>query len=469
MFFFQDDIGLLIQLTTIPFWQFLITPQAEHFAPVLHLLSFLEYRLFHLNFTPYLIIVILIHLLNCVVLEKIVYMLFRSRLLSIIAILFFSINLTYTEPFLWFSAHGVVLSTLFLGLSFYSFYKFIKSEKLFYFYSSIIFIFLSGFSFGVGIALGLVFAIVTFIWKGKNKKRYFPQTAIIYTIAGLFSYFIGPIIAQNKLDRVVPLITNPVKDTILYFSFIIAGVARGVVGRFFLPGFEPRHFQIIPTVISFLPFILICLFVIWLFMAKIKRQDKLVLITLSVFIFYPYVWAGFLRSHFGLKQALAERYAYPSLFFFSILLVMMVKQLIDRGFIRSYKLIAVFALGMVTLQSLLFIRNAILFEERPLETKNYFGKLQEVFRKNEIILDLPLPSYINQEYRISQLATLFADSPNVRFILPNVDFCSAEFGKGLKDEKTLSFYKEQTRDPVVAKVFSVYLLNNCISKFRKSV
>lgn len=469
MFFFQDDIGLLIQLKTIPFLQFLITPQAEHFAPVLHLLSSLEYRLFHLNFTPYLIVVIFIHLLNCLILGKIIYTLFRSYFFSFIAILFFIINLTYVEPFLWFAANGVVLSTLFLGLSFYSWYKFITGNKLSYFYSSVIFILLSGFSFGVGVALGLVFAFVTFICNEKIHKRYFSKTVIIYIIAGLFSYFVGPIIAQNKLDRVVPLITDPIKDTILYLSFITAGVARGVAGRFFLPGFEPRHFQIIPTIISFLPFILICFLVFWLLKAKIRRQDKLLLITLSVFIFYPYAWAGFLRSHFGLKQALAERYAYPSLFFFSAFLVMMIKQLMDRGFIRSKKLIAVFALSLFILQSLLFVKNTILFEERPLKTRDYFNKLQTVLRKSTAVLDLPLPSYINQEYHISQLATLFVDYPSAKFILPNDTFCSAEFARELKDEEILSFYKEQTQDPVVAKIFSENLLNKCLTKFKKSV
>ncbi len=469
MFFFQDDIGLLIQLHSIPFWQFLITPQAEHFAPVLHLLSSFEYRLFHLNFTPYLIVIILIHLLNCVVLGKIVYAIFHSRFFSFIAVLFFAINLTYTEPFLWFSANGVVLSTLFLGLSFYSWYKFITGNKLSYFLGNTIFILLSGFSFGVGIALGLVFALATIIYKRKIRKKYFSKAVIVYLIVGLFSYSIGPIIAQNKLDRVVPLIVNPIKDVILYLFFIIAGVARGVVGRFFLPGFEPRHFQIIPTIISFLPFILICLIILWLLRIKIKRQDKLLLITLSVFIFYPYVWAGFLRSHFGLKQALAERYAYPSLFFFSIFLVMLLKQFMDKGFIRSQKLIVIFALSIFTAQSILFMRNAFLFEDRPLKTKSYFDKLQEVFKKNEIVLDLPLPSYINQEYKISQVVKLFTGCLNVRFVLPDEDFCSAEFKKGLKDEEILIFYKEQTQDPEVAKVFSEDLLNKCLTGFKKSV
>ncbi|MBI5452432.1 hypothetical protein HY945_03140 [Candidatus Gottesmanbacteria bacterium] len=468
MFFFQDDIGLLIQLQTIPFWQFLITPQAEHFAPVLHLLSSLEYRLFHLNFISYVAVVILIHLLNCVVLGKIVYVLFHSRFFSLIAVSFFAINLTYTEPFLWFSANGVVLATLFLGLSFYSWYKFITGDKLSYFWGSVVFVLLSGFSFGVGVALGLVFAFVTFICKEKINKRYFSKAAIVYIVIGLFSYLIGPIIAQNKLDRVVPLIADPIKDVILYLSFIIAGVARGVVGRFFLPGFEPRHFQIIPTIISFLPFILICFLIFWLLKAKIRRQYKLLLVTLSVFIFYPYVWSGFLRSHFGLKQALAERYVYPSLFFFSIFLVMLIKQLMDRGFIRSKKLIVVFALSIVIIQSLLFIRNTILFEERPLKTKDYFDKLQTVLRKSTAVLDLPLPSFINQEYKISQLAIL-PDFSKVRFVSPNYTFCTAEFIKEFEKKEISSFYKEQTQDPVIIKVFSEDLLNRCLTKFKGSV
>ena len=469
MFFFQDDIGLLIQLQNIPFWQFLLTPQAEHFAPVLHLLSSIEYRLFHLNFIWYVIVILLIHLLNCIILGKIVYKISTSIFCTLLAISFFLVNLTYTEPFLWFAANGVVLSVFFLGLSFYFWYTFITGGENSYFWLSVITILLSGFSFGTGIAIGLVFALVTFIYRGRIDRKLFLKIVIIYLFIGLLSYFIGPIVALGKLDRVVPLVKDPFKDVVMYIAFIISGVSRGVVGRLILPGFEPRHFQIIPTIISFLPFIFICLVILRLLKDIRKKKEKLLFITLSIFITYPYIWSGFLRSHFGLKQALAERYAYPSLFFFAILLTLIFYELLNRKLIRSKRLVILFAVTIIFFQSLFFVRNAKIFEERPGQTRDYFEKLTQVLINSSIVLDLPLPSYINQEYQISQLASVIKDSHLPKFISPDNQFCTQDFRIELKKPEILSFYLEQTRDPVVRAVFTKQSLMNCLSSQNKKV
>lgn len=61
MFFFQDDVGILYELATIPFWQYLITPTSANFAPLMHILYKWEYYLFDLNFFYYVVISVLLH------------------------------------------------------------------------------------------------------------------------------------------------------------------------------------------------------------------------------------------------------------------------------------------------------------------------------------------------------------------------------------------------------------------------
>lgn len=468
MFFFQDDIGLLKQLHDIPFLQFLLTPQAEHFAPLLHLLSGMEYRLFGLNFIWYVITVMIIHAINCIVLYQIIRQITGSKFISILSVSFFIINLTYTEPFLWFAANGVVLSTFFLGLAFFSWYSYVNKNRIKNFFWSLLFIILSGFSYGVGVAVGVIFAVSTFIYRGKVNNKIIFKIIPVYTLIGLLSYFLGPLVSGSQLDRVVPLIINPVKDIASFAAFVISGVARGVIGRIFLPGFEPRHFEIIPTIISFLPFILICITVFSLIFLK-RIKEGLLLVVLSIFVTYPYIWAGFLRFHFGLKQALAERYAYPSIFFFSILFAVIIQHLINNGLIKSKKLLVIFAIILVSIQSIKFNRNAKTFEERPLQTKKYFNDLSGLLKTSKEVLDLPLPSYINQEYRISEIAEVVTNNRLPEFIPVNNEFCTSGFQKELKKSEVLNFYIENIRDKFIQKEISENDIRHCLNMKLKRV
>ncbi len=467
MYFFQDDIGLLIQLKNIPFLQFLITPQAEHFAPVLHLLSGIEYRLFGLNFYWYVIAIIIIHIINCTVLYQIIRKITGSMFISLISISFFIINLTYTEPFLWFAANGVILSTLFLGLAFFSWYSYVNNNKLKDFFRSILFIILSGFSYGVGVAVGVIFAVSTFIYRGKVNKKLLNKILVIYIIIGLLSYFVGPLISGSQMEGRIPQILNPVKDLALYIAFMISGVSRGVVGRIFLPGFEPRHFEIIMTFISFLPFGIICSIILLILINGKKRKERLLLLILSIFITYPYIWAGFLRSHFGLKQALAERYAYPSIFFFSILIAIIIQRLLNERLIKSKKLLVIFATVIVTIQSIIYIRNANIFEEKPLKTKKYFNQLTILFKSSLEVLDLPLPSYINQQYRISQLANVITKDKLPEFIKPDKFFCTERLRQELEKSNVMDFYISQTEDSFIKKEINDKSIKDCLTLDKK--
>lgn len=467
MFFFQDDIGLLIQLHTIPFWHFLTTPQAEHFAPVLHILSALEYKLFRINFLPYVTISLFIHLVNCILLGFIVKKITKSRFFAFLAVCFFLVNLTYTEPILWFSAQGVVLSTFFLELSFLLWYEGISYGKIKNFLYCILSTVLAGFSFGVGVGVGLIFAFVTYIYHGKLQKCQKMKVIGLFILVAISSYLAGPFIAGKSLGRVVPTIGNPFTDIPFYLVFVAAGVARGVVGRFFLPGFEPHHYQVLATTVSFLP-VIFMIGIPWILSRRMAQRKKFLFIVLSVFIAYPYVWAGFLRYQFGLKQALAERYAYPSLFFFSLYLTLIIEELFREGILTSKKFMAILALLLLVLQSIVFVRNAQAFEVRPQKTQKYFSSLNQVVQKSTVVIDLPLPLYINQEYSISQLAPVLRSPSLPKFSKPDA-FCSEEFQKGLIVLDVKEFYEEQVRDPVVSRVFSRQALRKCEKRLPSGV
>lgn len=460
MFFFQDNIGYLIQLHFTPFWPWLLIPDAEHFAPITHLLFYIEYHLFNLHFIYYFSVSVILHLLTVALLAYIINFLTKSKFLSLVGIILFSVNLTYTEPILW-SLQGLILSTIFVATAFLLWCRFVQKGKNKYFWFSVFMLILGGFTYGLGAGAGIVFFFLTFIYKCSKKRNLFLYETV-YILTGILTFLSGPAVVSGMTKQVIPVVNNPFRDFLLYSAFVFSGVTRGVIGRLFLPGFEPRHFQIIPTIISFIPALFILLLAVWFLKnKKIKREAKLLFLSLGVLIIYPYIWAGFVRYQFGLKQALAERYAYPSLFFFCMVLVLIIKALLEDKRI-SKKIILLIVLLIFTFQNIMLWRNSVIFEKRPKLTKVYFTNLTSILASSEVVLSLPLPSYINQEYTISQLAPLLGEFPNIKFIDPKAgNFCSYSFARELSKPAVYDFYHNQLLDPVVEKVLSLNAIENC--------
>jgi len=339
-----------------------------------------------------------------------------------------------------------------------------EQNKTKYFRFSLIFLILAAFSHGLGVGAGAVFFLATILNKEIQKKIFGLKAAVIYLIVGAVTYLTGPLVYRDLTRHILPAVTNPIKDIVLYTAFVIAGVARGVVGRFFLPGFEPRHFDLIPTLFSFLPSVIIFSLIVILLRKKLDKKIKLLLTTTCLFIIYPYIWAGFLRFQFGLKQALAERYAYPSLFFFSLLLAQLIKNCSYKKF-TSRLLLLFITVILVTFQTIFFIRNAIIFEVKPGLTQKYFEKLAYVLENSSSVLDLPLPSYINQEFYLSDLAPLIIPEKFLpRFIKLDKKYCTTELKEIIKNPVILNFYYDQSKDPVVQRSFPETNLFECKSK-----
>ncbi len=466
MFFHQDDFGLLIALKLSSLWQFVFTPQAEHFSPIILFVWAMLFKIFGLQFWPFLGFNLIVHVLNCLLLAKIVGNLTKNNYLKYIAAAVFLVNFNYTGTFLSLNCTPPAVS--FLGVAFFFWYKLIKDKSGKYFWYSLSAIILSGFSCGIGSGVGLVFALTTgiLIIVTRYTKSDLRFAGLIYFLAGIMSYAIGPLISPKHAGAFIPKIANPLKDLALYLAFIISGVGRGVVGRLFLPGFEPRHTEVAATIVSFAPFVLIVGALIWVISKelRIKKKniaDAFILIPVSIFVIYPYVWSGFLRYQFGLKQALAERYVYPSLFFFVILFCLLINYVLGKKLI-SRLVITIGIIILVVMQSLILYRNSLIYEERPIKEKQYFLTVSKILPQDFVFVDLPLPSYINQDYfTLKDFAVLVDNKRHPKFIKPR-DFCTPALKETLKNTEILYFYEEQARDPTVAKVFDKNKLEECL-------
>lgn len=486
MFFHQDDFGLLVLLEKLPLWQFVLTPQSEHFAPIRHLVYVLIWHFFHLNFIPHLILQVTLHFIVVLVLAKIVWEMTGKRIYGFVAAGVFIVNQTYTEVFL--ALNPSSLAMFFIGLAFLywwrqfiSPYPLLKGEGLKgevrvshrYFWYSLFFILLAGFTLGIGTGVGLVFGVATLVVSCKlsvvSKKRseVMWRYPLIYFLAGIFSFFIGPILAPTQLESFTPRI-GEIGDILGYLGFIIVGISRGVVGRLMLPGFEPPNEDVVGTVVSFVPFVVIVGVSVWIWKRNNSHKNynhynRYTTAVLWGFVVYPYVWAGFLRAHFGLKQALAERYAYPSLFFLAILIALFCSYLWKKGIVRSQKVFIIFVIVIFLVQSIAYAKKVFIFTQRTREEKRYIEDYGYVLRHSSVVLDLPLPKVINQDYISTRdLAPLLVENNIPRFIKPKGDFCTKEFKNILRDDKVLSFYEEQAEEPFVGKKLDKNLLEKCI-------
>ena len=462
MFFFQDDIGILIQLASIPFPQILFEQQAGRFLPIFRLFSLLEFKLFGLEFTYYVLVAFLIHLLNCFLLWKLSFQIVRNKYFSWLAVSLFAVNLTHVESLLWWSAHGELLAMTFLATAFFLWYRFVTTDSLRALFLSIPLLLFSGFTYGVGVGLGIIFAAITYIYKSiaKNNQK---LGIFLYSGVGIACAFGGIVVAKGTQSQFV----DPILYVAKYVLFVVAGVSRGVVGRLFFPGFDPRHFEIIPSLISFLPFLLFLALYVSMF-RNIRTKGKRIVLLLLVMVVYPYLWAGILRAQFGLKQALAERYAYVSLFFFSILFSYLLSKLTHEGFIRSKWVVTTFVASILVLQSFVFHLKSVDFEVRPQKTKKYMEDLTEVVHASDTVINLPLPSYINQPYHIKDLVPVITVENKYRFIDPKHFVCDNTTKEFLRNSKIYEFYLTQSSDWKVRKEFSKRALYECHRDIQQS-
>jgi len=113
------------------------------------------------------------------------------------------------------------------------------------------------------------------------------------------------------------------------------------------------------------------------------------------------------------------------------------------------------------MQWFFYTKKAESFTLRPRMEKKYVEEVKYLIDHSEVVLDLPLPSYINQEFRISDFAPVVKDNNLPKFIKPEGEFCTREFRDSLRDKKIWSFYREQSRDEKVKRKLDTVALVKC--------
>jgi len=136
------------------------------------------------------------------------------------------------------------------------------------------------------------------------------------------------------------------------------------------------------------------------------------------------------------------------------------KRLEDK--IRVENMIIGFFMILSILQSINFAKAAEKFTERTRKEKKYFQDLGKVMENTNILIDLPLPSYINQtSLTIKDVVPVIDENKKVEMVPLDKNFCSKKVKKSLAIKEVRDFYEEQMRDEFVGKKFKRQWWKDC--------
>lgn len=272
--------------------------QVTHLIPLTHIFSYLQFNAFGLNFAPYGLTSIVLHIMTAFLVFYLAHLLTRKRTISILAGLFFLTNSNSHQAVTWIATTtGTVGSTIFLLLSLLFYAKFLfSSQKT----KRNLLVSLVLFSISLGFketSLFLFFFLPVFwliyrkesFWKVRKIATPIFWLGLVYFLVRVFFVFLGQPIISSSPSLSQPsffvygyrLFANPIKvlaQTIIPTSFILQ--AAGSMVRLSYPQFVTDNIPdpfIVESVgadmVSFLSSILI-LIVCFLFFSYFQRVKE---------------------------------------------------------------------------------------------------------------------------------------------------------------------------------------------------
>ncbi len=379
MFFFQDDIISLGAV--VKNWpKVIFTPNNEHLNILYWPLLYLEWKLFRINYSGYLIVSFLLHILVLIFIFLIVKRISKSKWLSWLAAGSVIVNRNWNEIIWWTTGQMIILSVLTILFSFWWLLRLEKKKKIKWTDQLVLIIsaILPGLSWGVGLAWApLLFLGMS--WKLKKNKLKIKWPEILFSVILIlipYKIWVG-----NNIDvnfKIYTWLKNPLRIAF----FVLVGLGNNVVGRWLMP-------------IETIKGRIIILFLFSVVLIKSKFWKKINLKREVLFSFFAAIWFYFIfaipRWQFGIGQAMAERYSYLPLIFLVIGIF---------GCIQVNKLKRIEKISLTLFVFLTILLGVIGFQikskewvTRPQKTRFFFNKLDTI-KKGNCIQNTFLPDYI---------------------------------------------------------------------------
>ncbi len=415
-YFHWDEWHFLMSFNQ-PVALFLTKPYGEHYLPLNLLNHYLFFRFFGLNNSPFQISVIIFHIINTFLLYKIIFRETNKFALALLGLILFGISNVYNEDLIWSQGVSSVGSAMLISLAFLTFLNFQKHEKNVWLFVSLISLVLSPLFNAFGVLAPFTFIVISFL-RVRNKilKKF---SMILYFLIGALNLFILFHFSGNQISNS----TQKMSLEIFYKipMFIIQGVVRGNVIRFFFPGLHlfQGNFQLFKYLFS-LFFSLTAAILFFKYLIDWLRNDHYRLARITTLVSYllliiiGYFTASLGRISYGLSQASIARYSYQSFFFLIILTLIILK---DQLKFKTIIVVSLF-FWLINLYSLIHFENDfwIVMVSRD---RQFITDVSYLFNHNDTVYDFSAVG-IYPTVKLSKLWFLYPSDKKINFIDPNL-------------------------------------------------
>lgn len=200
--YYEGSGGLMSVLAN-----FVLSLSKVHFNPLTNLISYIQFKLFLLNFAPYAYSAIVNQIVNSFLVWYLFYLILKNKNLSFLIALLFGVFSISHQGVTWASANLSVQGALLFSLfSLIFFVKFIHKQNIKFVYISLFSLLIALLFKETAFSLFLFFPFLFFLLKGKKKinlKSFAPLFifGILYVIMRLIFIKIAPplIVGQNQL------------------------------------------------------------------------------------------------------------------------------------------------------------------------------------------------------------------------------------------------------------------------------
>jgi protein O-mannosyl-transferase len=256
----------------------------DNYIPLTGISYMIEYRFFKLNPFIYHATNLFLHLMNCILVFWLIYLISDNILIAFLASLLFGIHPLHVESVAWISERKDVLYSFFCLSAVISYIYYIKKEQTQrYYYFAILLFVLSLLSKPMAISLPLLLFLIDYTLFRKFKKRIITEKIpfiILGVIFGLAVYYSQQTAITHRLILMFP-------DNILYLSYRMVFYMVKLVMPFNLSCFYPYPVKLNGT----LPFIywiypvILCGFIYLTFIVLKKVNfDRLIIFGILFFL-----------------------------------------------------------------------------------------------------------------------------------------------------------------------------------------
>ncbi|MFC1711915.1 hypothetical protein ACFLZ1_05040 [Patescibacteria group bacterium] len=441
-FFLRDDYDVLTVLLSFNPGKILL-PHNEHFFPLLRIAYWVQYIFFSLDYSKYLGVQIIYHLITSIAVFFTIYHLTKKLFYAFAGFICFSLTAGASyKIFVLLISQIWLLEALFASFTLLFYTKSINKNKLLKkpYLLSLFFAVLTVFVSPIGGGLLLAIFLINFLYFRKQKKY------LVLPILLFFASVIFYLVFAHRVSLGVVKENVGILYPLYVLRYIILGFVWGTVLQLFFPWFNLlRPF---PKILSFklgIAFIsIIGLALILLFLARqIKKHKK---ISVYIFTFISFTFFHFLVIGLGrinnMGYALSPQYTYFPRLVFIVFLFYFLKKTRFSNKATKKKFLLLLTWFVVLNQGLYFYYQMVKWKYRADYTKQYILDLKYIFENRNQVLNLYCPDSISPVMKYSNMAAIFYPDKEIIFINKDRIDIDTYLEEVKKDKKIYEFYQK---------------------------